>query len=141
MRQTCELWNTFRSRNWPEKNNTKFNIATSILSVISGHQGDSICSSLKLLTRRAAQTILYNLSGYQGLQSPVYPAMIGLIQRGTLDAYTVIPALITPFWVGGARDSDMNEEKYTEDQTEKRVLGSENLRKSARLALADLIKN
>ena len=92
------------------------------------------------VTRSAAQTLLYNLGGYQGLQSPVDLAMIRLIQKGILDAYTVIPPLITPFWVGGARDSDINE-KYTGERSEQRVLGSENLRNSARLALSDLIKN
>ncbi|KAJ5928185.1 hypothetical protein N7466_007141 [Penicillium verhagenii] len=92
------------------------------------------------VTKSAAQTLLYNLGGYQGLQSPVDLAMIGLIQKGVLDAYTVIPPLITPFWVGGARDSDINEEKDMEE-SEKRVLGSENLRNSARLALADLVKH
>ena len=93
------------------------------------------------VTRSAAQTLLYNLGGYQGLQSPVDLAMIRLIQKGILDAYTIIPPLITPFWVGGVRDSDINEEKYTGERSEQRVLGSENLRNSARLALADLIKN
>ncbi|KAJ5725208.1 uncharacterized protein N7483_006565 [Penicillium malachiteum] len=93
------------------------------------------------VTRSAAQTLLYNLGGYQGLQSPVDLAMISMIQRGILDAYTVIPPLITPFWVGGARDSDINEKKYTEERCEKRVLGSENLKNSARLALAGLIKH
>ncbi|KAJ5614677.1 hypothetical protein N7528_008331 [Penicillium herquei] len=92
------------------------------------------------VTRSGAQTLLYNLGGYNGLQSPVDLAMISLIQNGILDAYTVIPPLITPFWVGGARDSDINEEKYTEEGSE-RVLGSENLKNSARLALADLIKH
>lgn len=92
------------------------------------------------VTRSAAQTLLYNLGGYKGLQSPVDLAMISMIQKGILEAYTIIPPLITPFWVGGARDSDINEEKYMEERGE-RVLGSENLRKSARLTLADLIKN
>ncbi|KAJ5704115.1 hypothetical protein N7493_011253 [Penicillium malachiteum] len=92
------------------------------------------------VTRSGAQTLLYNLGGYNGLQSPVDLAMISLIQNGILDAYTVIPPLITPFWVGGARDSDINEEKYMEEGTE-RALGSENLRNSARLALAELIKH
>ncbi|KAJ5711942.1 hypothetical protein N7488_006098 [Penicillium malachiteum] len=71
------------------------------------------------VTRSGAQTLLYNLGGYNGLQSPVDLAMISLIQKGILDAYTVIPPLITPFWVGGARDSDINEEKYTEKQSER----------------------
>ncbi|KAJ5256848.1 hypothetical protein N7478_012952 [Penicillium angulare] len=92
------------------------------------------------VTRRAAQILLYNLGGYRGLQSPVDLDMISMVQQGILKAYTVIPPLITPFWVGGAKDGDINEEKYTEERSENRVLGSENLKNSARLALADLIK-
>ncbi|KAJ5910902.1 uncharacterized protein N7473_000205, partial [Penicillium subrubescens] len=79
------------------------------------------------ITKRAAQILLYNLGGYRGLQLPVDLAMIGLIQKGIVNSYTIIPPLITPFRVGGAKDSDIDEKRYIRGDLPP---GSENLKSS-----------
>jgi hypothetical protein len=88
------------------------------------------------ITKRAAQILLYNLGGYRGLQLPVDLAMIGLIQKGIVNSYTIIPPLITPFRVGGAKDSDIDEKRYIRGDLPP---GSENLKSSVRSALANFI--
>lgn len=65
---------------------------------------------------------------------PVDLAMIGLIQKGVVESYTIIPPLITPFRVGEAKDSDIDEERYVRNDLQP---GSENLKSSVRSALAE----
>ena len=84
------------------------------------------------VSKRGAQKLLYNLGGYQGLTAPVDLAMIGLIQKGIVESYTIIPPMITRYKTGGSRDSDIDEAK-PEDANG--GTGSENLNSSARKAL------
>ncbi|KAJ5494918.1 hypothetical protein N7539_000034 [Penicillium diatomitis] len=84
------------------------------------------------VSRRGAQKLLYNLGGYQGLTAPVDLAIIGLIQKGIVNSYTIIPPIVTRYKTGGTRDSDIDDKK-PEDANG--GTGSENLNMSARKAL------
>jgi GR25 family glycosyltransferase involved in LPS biosynthesis len=96
---------------------------------------DPICLVGYAVTRKGAQKLLYETS-IKGIHVPVDLHMVGLVQDGILNAYTVIPPLISPMIVNDKSDSDINgnakDESITEHVWERR---SENLKKSARAAL------
>lgn len=87
------------------------------------------------VTKKGAQKLLYNLGGYKGLSAPVDLAMIGLLQKGIVDSYTIIPPIITRYRTGGSRDSDIDEVNPEDAQAQ---TGSENLNMGARKAMERL---
>ncbi|KAH0592834.1 hypothetical protein MHUMG1_09479 [Metarhizium humberi] len=92
----------------------------------------SVCTIGYALTNRGAQKLLYTIGNRESMGAPIDLAMIDKVQKGYLDALTVIPPLVTPWKTGRVSDSDIDNLAERKGELPS---GSENLQNSARKAL------
>ncbi|EFY94578.1 glycosyl transferase family 25-like protein [Metarhizium robertsii] len=92
----------------------------------------SVCTIGYALTNRGAQKLLYTIGNRESMGAPIDLAMIDKVQKGYLDALTIIPPLVTPWKTGRVSDSDIDNLAERKGELPS---GSENLQNSARKAL------
>jgi hypothetical protein len=92
----------------------------------------SVCTIGYALTNRGAQKLLYTIGNRETMGAPVDLAIIDKVQKGYLDALTVVPPLVTPWKTGTVSDSDIDNLAERKGELPS---GSENLQNSARKAL------
>ncbi|OAA69243.1 Glycosyl transferase, family 25 [Akanthomyces lecanii RCEF 1005] len=92
-----------------------------------------VCTIGYAVTLQGAQKLLHTIGNEGSVGAPVDLAMIKGIQSGGLTSLTMVPPLFTPWKTGTVSDSDIDNLETTEDELPQ---GSENLRHSARRALA-----
>ncbi|KAJ6788337.1 hypothetical protein PWT90_06329 [Aphanocladium album] len=92
-----------------------------------------VCTVGYAVTFSGAQKLLYMVGNEGGVSAPVDLAMISRIQSGHLRSLTIVPPLITPWKTGTVSDSDIDDLEKSKDELPR---GSENLRRSGRVALA-----
>jgi hypothetical protein len=97
--------------------------------------GEPVCTIAYALTQNGAKKLLYNVGGYKGIDAPVDVAMASTIKAGLVKGVTVLPPLIVDFKLD--EKSDINKEPVKEPIGPLQGT-SENLRQSARKALAEL---
>lgn len=98
---------------------------------------EPVCTIAYALTQNGAKKLLYNVGGYMGIDTPVDLAMVSTVRAGLAKGVTVLPPLIVDFKLD--EKSDINKEPV------EKPIGplqgtSENLKQSARMALAELAR-
>lgn len=98
----------------------------------------SVCTVGYAVTLKGARKLLYTVGNGEGMGQPIDIAMASAIQKGQIDALTVVPPLVTPWHKGTKTDSDINEPPKEGEDT-KEFAGSENLKNGGRKALQTLL--